>query len=219
MEISKELLLSAYMQGIFPMAESADADDVFWVDPDNRGIFPLDQFHIPRKLAQKIRAQPFEVRINTAFRDVMLNCAEPTNNPERQNTWINDLILTCYNELHELGYAHSVECWQTGKLVGGLYGVSINGAFCGESMFHNVTDASKVALVYLVARLNAGGYVLLDTQFVTDHLSQFGAIEISRADYKKKLNNALEIENSDFYALSENEETETILKWAKTRSS
>ncbi len=199
------------------MAESADAEDVFWVDPDNRGIFPLDQFHVPRKLAKKIRTAPFEVRINTAFQDVMLKCAEPTTNPERRNTWINDLILNRYNELHELGYAHSVECWQAGKLVGGLYGVSINGAFCGESMFHDVTDASKVALVYLVARLNAGGYVLLDTQFVTDHLSQFGAIEISRADYRKKLKYALEIENCDFYTLSEYEDTEAILKWATNK--
>lgn len=201
------------------MAESADAEDVFWVDPDYRGIFPLDQFHVPRKLARKIRTQPFEVRINTAFRDVMLKCAEPTTNPERQNTWINDLILTRYNELHELGYAHSVECWQDGKLVGGLYGVSINGAFCGESMFHDVTDASKIALVYLVARLNAGDYVLLDTQFVTDHLSQFGAVEISRSEYRKKLKNALEIENTDFYALSENEDGEAILKWATKQHS
>lgn len=214
MEITKELLLNAYMQGIFPMAESADAEDVFWVDPDERGIFPLDQFHVPKRLARKIRKEPFEIRINTAFRDVMMRCSEPTSNIERQNTWINGLILTRYTELHELGYAHSVECWLDDTLVGGLYGVSINGAFCGESMFHHVTDASKIALVYLVARLNAGGYTLLDTQFVTDHLSQFGAIEIPRTEYKENLKAALEIENADFYALEEATEADTILKLA-----
>ncbi len=193
------------------MAESAEAEDVFWVDPDERGIFPLDQFHVPRKLARKIRSEPFDVRINTAFQHVMRHCAEPTNNIERQNTWINDLILDRYAELHELGYAHSVECWQDEKLVGGLYGVSLNGAFCGESMFHHVTDASKVALVYLVARLKAGGYTLLDTQFVTDHLSQFGAIEIPRAHYKEMLQSALQVEDADFYALDENEDASSIL--------
>lgn len=214
MEITKELLLSAYMQGIFPMAESADAKDVYWVDPDERGIFPLDKFHVPKKLARKIRSKPFEVRINTAFREVMLACAEPTDNIERQNTWINDLILTRYAELHELGYAHSVECWQNETLVGGLYGVSINGAFCGESMFHHVTDASKVALVHLVARLKAGRYSLLDTQFVTDHLSQFGAIEIPRAEYRQRLEAALENDQIDFYALNDNEEPDVILSIA-----
>lgn len=214
MEITKELLLSAYMQGIFPMAESADAKDVYWVDPDERGIFPLDQFHVPKKLARKIRSKPFEVRINTAFREVMLACAEPTDNIERQNTWINDLILARYAELHELGYAHSVECWQNESMVGGLYGVSINGAFCGESMFHHVTDASKVALVYLVARLKAGRYSLLDTQFVTDHLSQFGAIEIPRADYRQRLEAALKNDQIDFYSLSDDEEPDFILNLA-----
>jgi len=212
MEITKELLLSAYMQGIFPMAESADADDVFWVDPDERGVFPLDKFHVPKKLARKIRNEPFDVRINTAFRDVMLKCAEPTQNIDRQNTWINEIILKRYCELHELGYAHSVECWQDDKLVGGLYGVAINGAFCGESMFHDVTDASKIALVYLVARLRVGGYILLDTQFVTDHLSQFGAIEIPRAEYRTRLKEALEIEDTDFYSLSEDADGSTILQ-------
>ncbi|MBL4603620.1 MAG: leucyl/phenylalanyl-tRNA--protein transferase [Emcibacteraceae bacterium] len=212
MEITKELLLNAYMQGIFPMAESADADNIFWVDPDERGIFPLDNFHIPKKLARKIKAQPFDIRINTAFKQVMIKCAEPTDNIDRQNTWINDLILTRYCELHELGYAHSIECWQDEKLVGGLYGVSINGAFCGESMFHDVTDASKVALVYLVARLRVGGYTLLDTQFVTDHLSQFGAIEISRKEYRARLAEALLVENTDFYSLSEDADGSTILQ-------
>lgn len=212
MNITPELLLSAYMQGVFPMAESADSDDVFWVNPDERGIFPLDQFHVPKKLAKKIKTEPFQVRINTAFRDVMLKCAEPTQNIDRQNTWINKTILTRYSELHEMGYAHSVECWLNNELVGGLYGVSLNGSFCGESMFHTVTDASKIALVYLVARLKVGGYSLLDTQFVTDHLSQFGAIEISRKEYRARLKNALEIEDSDFYSLSEAASGSTILQ-------
>ena len=212
MNITPELLLSAYMQGIFPMAESAESDDVFWVDPDERGIFPLDQFHVPKKLAKKIRTEPFNVRINMAFRDVMLKCAEPTDNVDRKNTWINKTILTRYNELHEMGYAHSVECWQNDELVGGLYGVSLNGAFCGESMFHTVTDASKIALVYLVARLKVGGYSLLDTQFVTDHLSQFGAIEIPRKEYRSRLKDALAIEDGDFYSMSEEADGSTILQ-------
>jgi len=211
-EITKELLLSAYMQGIFPMAESADADDIFWVDPEERGIFPLDKFHVPKKLARKIKAEPFEIRINTVFHDVMLKCAEPTDNIERQNTWINDLILRRYHELHEEGYAHSVECWQSDTLVGGLYGVSLNGAFCGESMFHDVSDASKIALVYLVARLKVGGYTLLDTQFVTDHLSQFGAIEIPRTKYRTLLKDALLVDDADFYSLSEDTDGSTILQ-------
>jgi leucyl/phenylalanyl-tRNA--protein transferase len=200
------------MQGIFPMAESADSDDVFWVDPDERGIFPLDQFHVPKKLAKKIKSEPFKVRINTAFQEVMLKCAEPTDNVDRQNTWINKTILTRYNELHEMGYAHSVECWQDQDLVGGLYGVSLNGAFCGESMFHTVTDASKIALVYLVARLKVGGYRLLDTQFVTDQLSQFGAIEISRKEYRARLKEALLVEDSNFYSMSEEADGSTILQ-------
>lgn len=214
MEITKELLLSAYMQGIFPMAESADAEDIFWVDPDERGIFPLDKFHIPKKLARTIRTEPFDVRIDTAFREVMLKCAKPTGNPERKNTWINDIILERYAELHDLGYAHSVECWQDNNLVGGLYGVSLNGAFCGESMFHEVTDASKVALVYLVARLKAGGYRLLDTQYVTNHLSQFGAIEIPRMEYRKLLKAALALDQADFYALSEDIDGSSVLRSA-----
>lgn len=212
MNITPELLLSAYMQGIFPMAESADSDDIFWVDPDERGIFPLDQFHIPKKLAKKIKSEPFKVRINTAFQEVMFKCAEPTDNVDRRNTWINKTILTRYNELHEMGYAHSVECWQDQDLVGGLYGVSLNGAFCGESMFHTVTNASKIALVYLVARLKVGGYRLLDTQFVTDHLSQFGAIEISRKEYRARLKEALLVEDSNFYSISEEADGSTILQ-------
>ena len=212
MEITAKLLISAYMQGIFPMSESADSEDIFWVDPDERGIFPLDYFHIPKKLAKKIKTKPFKITIDTAFGDVMRGCAKTTRHEDRRNTWINDTILNLYAELHHLGYCHSVECWQGEKLVGGLYGIALNGAFCGESMFHTVTDASKIALVYLVARLKVGGFKLLDTQFITDHLSQFGAIEISRLEYRALLNKALHIENTNFYGLSEEASPEFILQ-------
>lgn len=212
MNISPELLLSAYMQGIFPMAESPDAEDVFWVDPEERGIFPLDTFHVPKKLARKIKKNPFKVTVNKAFRDVMRHCASPTEHKDRKSTWINKTILTKYAELHDMGYAHSIECWLDGELVGGLYGVSLNGAFCGESMFHTVTDASKIALVYLVARLKVGGFKLLDTQFVTDHLSQFGAIEIPRMEYRARLKEALMVEDSDFYSLSADADGSMILQ-------
>jgi len=212
MEITTELLLSAYMQGIFPMAESADADDIYWVDPELRGIFPLSDFHIPKKLVKTIKAEPFQVKINTAFRDVMHKCAATTGHPDRSNTWINETILNHYGELHDLGYAHSVECWQGKNLVGGLYGVSLNGAFCGESMFHEVTDASKIALVYLVARLKFGGFKLLDTQYITKHLSQFGAIEIPRKEYRARLNDALSYDQTDFYSLPADADGSTILQ-------
>ncbi|MDG1858168.1 MAG: leucyl/phenylalanyl-tRNA--protein transferase [Emcibacteraceae bacterium] len=212
MNITPELLLNAYMQGIFPMTEGPDSNDVFWVDPEERGIFPLDDFHVPKSLAKKIKRNEFDVRINTAFREVMRHCATPTDNEDRKSTWINDMILTKYAELHDMGYAHSIECWQGDELVGGLYGVSLNGAFCGESMFHWVTDVSKVALVYLVARLKVGGYSLLDTQFVTDHLSQFGAIEIPRKEYRVRLKEALENETSDFYSLPDDADGSTILQ-------
>ena len=212
MEITAKLLISAYMQGIFPMSESADSEDIFWVDPDERGIFPLDDFHIPKKLAKKIKTKPFKITIDTAFCDVMRGCAKTTRHEDRRNTWINDTILNLYAELHHLGYCHSVECWQGEKLVGGLYGIALNGAFCWESMFHTVTDASKIALVYLVARLKVGGFKLLDTQFITDHLSQFGAIEISRFEYRALLNKALHIENTNFYGLSEEASLEFILQ-------
>ncbi|WP_417318325.1 leucyl/phenylalanyl-tRNA--protein transferase [Emcibacter sp.] len=209
-EITAELLLHAYSQGIFPMGESADSDEIFWVDPELRGIFPFERFHVPSRLARKIRKQPFEIRLDTAFRDVMKACAETIPDTERDNTWINDTILDRYYELFKMGFAHSVECWREDKLVGGLYGVSIGGAFCGESMFHKETDASKVALVYLVARLKKAGYTLLDTQFVTDHLEKFGAVEIPRMEYKARLARALELE-PDFYSLGGDASPETIL--------
>lgn len=210
-KITADLIIHAYAQGIFPMAEKASSQDVYWVDPERRGIIPLDDFHLPSRLARKIRQKPFDIRIDTAFIKVIEGCAATMAYENREETWINDQIIALYAQLFEEGYVHTVECWQEDNLVGGLYGVSIGGAFCGESMFHRVTDASKVALAYLVARLKAGGYCLLDTQFITPHLSQFGAAEISRHDYKMRLAQALEIEG-DFYSLSVTSGPEAILQ-------
>jgi leucyl/phenylalanyl-tRNA--protein transferase len=187
--LTPETLLGAYAGGIFPMAESADDPELFWVDPRRRGIIPLDRFHVPRRLQRAIRRDPFAVRCDTAFADVMRGCAEASD--KRPNTWINDEILRLYAALFRTGFAHSVECWEGERLVGGLYGVSLGAAFFGESMFSRVTDASKVALVRLVAMLRAGGYRLLDVQFVTPHLARFGAIEIPRAEYRRMLADAL----------------------------
>jgi leucyl/phenylalanyl-tRNA--protein transferase len=189
--LTPDLLLRAYAAGLFPMAESAEDKELFWVDPDPRGILPLDAFHVSRRLARAIRAQRFEIRCDTQFEAVMRGCAETTG--DRPQTWINDEILRLYTELHGRGYAHSVEAWADGTLAGGLYGVALGGAFFGESMFSRVRDASKIALVHLVAQLVRGGFVLLDTQFVTEHLKRFGAIEIARADYHKRLEAALAI--------------------------
>ena len=182
------------------MAENGRSDDVFWVQPKKRGIFPLDRLHVSHSLAKSIRREPFEIRVNSAFADVMRHCAETT--AQRRETWINNAILSSYAALHEAGFAHSVECWQQDILVGGLYGVSLKGAFFGESMFSRASNASKIALVYLVARLRAGGFQLLDTQFTTPHLVSLGAIEISRAAYERKLKAALAI-HADFFALDE----------------
>jgi len=187
--LSPEILLRAYASGIFPMAETADDPELFWVDPKRRGIIPLDAFHVPRRLRRIVRQNVFTIRCDTAFEAVMQGCAEASD--KRPNTWINDEILELYTGLFARGAAHSVECWHEGELVGGLYGVSLGAAFFGESMFSRVTDASKVALVHLVARLRYGRYRLLDTQFVTPHLAQFGAIEISRARYHRLLAEAL----------------------------
>ncbi|MGE5270742.1 MAG: leucyl/phenylalanyl-tRNA--protein transferase [Thiohalocapsa sp.] len=187
--LTPEILLQAYAAGIFPMAESADDPELFWVDPKRRGIIPLDAFHVPRRLKRVLRQGRFTVRADTAFAAVIRGCAEASET--RPSTWINDEIVQLYTALHRRGLAHSVECWHADALVGGLYGVSLGAAFFGESMFSRVTDASKVALVHLVARLRAGGYRLLDTQFVTPHLAQFGAIEISRARYHRLLADAL----------------------------
>jgi leucyl/phenylalanyl-tRNA--protein transferase len=191
-ELTPDVLLRAYAAGVFPMAESRGDRDVFWVDPEWRGIIPLDGFHVPKRLRRTVRQGPFEVRCDTAFADVMRGCAAATS--DRPDTWISDAILRAYTELHKLGFAHSVECWRDGALVGGLYGVSLAGAFFGESMFTRETGASKVALVHLVARLTIGGFKLLDTQFITEHLTQFGAVEVTRARYHDMLNEALDTE-------------------------
>ena len=187
--LTPEVLLEAYAAGIFPMAESADDPELFWVEPRQRGVIPLDGFHIPRRLARVMRQGRFELRCDTAFTETMLGCAEASD--KRPNTWINDEILRLYTALFRMGQAHSVESWREGALVGGLYGVSLGGAFFGESMFSRETDASKVALAHLVAILRAGGYRLLDVQFQTPHLARFGTIEISRAEYKRRLADAL----------------------------
>lgn len=207
--LTAEILLNAYTHGIFPMAETRDDPDLFWVDPERRGIFPLDNFHISKSLRKKIRQFPFKITVNKCFRQTMKECAAP--NADRPNTWINRTILDLYTELNQLGNAHSIECWQGDELVGGLYGVSFAGAFCGESMFTRATDASKIALAYLVARLKAGGFVLLDTQFQTEHLASMGAIEISREEYHRRLNEALEV-NGDFYSLPLDASPELILQ-------
>ena len=191
-------LLTAYANGIFPMSEDRRDPSIFWVDPEFRGILPLDDFHIPRRLRKAVRQDRYDIRVDSAFHECVLACAEPQ--PGRKSTWINDTIIQLYRSLHKQGFAHSVECWQDDLLVGGLYGVSLGSAFFGESMFSRMEDASKVALVHLVARLKYGGYQLLDTQFVTEHLLQFGVIEIPRDDYKKLLAKAIDQE-ADFYAL------------------
>jgi leucyl/phenylalanyl-tRNA--protein transferase len=188
-EITPELLLRAYACGIFPMAESVDDPTLFWVEPEMRGVIPLDGFEVSSRLARTVRSDSFSVTVDTAFKAVIDGCAEPQ--PGRDNTWINRRIRELYIALHEFGHGHSVEVWQNGDLVGGLYGVRLGRAFFGESMFHRVRDASKVALVHLVARLIAGGFTLLDTQFVTDHLRTFGAVEVPRRRYRTMLDDAL----------------------------
>ena len=188
-DLTPDLLLRAYAAGIFPMAETRNTNHVFWVDPKRRGVLPLAEFHVPRRLRRTVKNGPFDVTCNTDFAEVVAMCAEATKG--RADTWINPSIEGAVNELHRMGFAHSVECRQHGELVGGLYGISLGAAFFGESMFSVARDASKVALVHLVARLNLGGYRLLDTQFITGHLTQFGAIEIAARDYLVDLEDAL----------------------------
>ena len=188
-DLTPALLLRAYAAGIFPMAESAEDPELFWVDPERRGVLPLDGFHLPRRLKRTLRHGGFEVVCDQEFAAVVAGCAEPTS--ERPKTWINGEIAKLYVALHRQGYAHSVEARLNGELVGGLYGVTLGAAFFGESMFSRVTDASKVALAHLVARLRLGGFQLLDTQFTTAHLERFGVTEISRAAYRRRLDRAL----------------------------
>jgi leucyl/phenylalanyl-tRNA---protein transferase len=197
-EITPEVLLRAYACGIFPMAESADDPTLFWVEPEQRGVIPLDGFQISSRLKRTVRSDRFIVTVNHAFPEVIDGCAAPRMG--RENTWINRRIRNLYTALHRLGHCHSVEAWEGDQLAGGLYGVSLGGAFFGESMFHRARDASKVALVHLVARLIAGGFVLLDTQFVTEHLRSFGAIEVPRRRYRTELDVAL-LHQGNFAAL------------------
>ena len=191
-EITPEVLLRAYACGIFPMAESADDPTLFWVEPEMRGVIPLDGFRIASRLARTVRSDAFTVTANTAFKAVMAGCAAPQEG--RDDTWINKRIRDLYGGLHVLGHGHSVEVWQNDDLVGGLYGVSLGRAFFGESMFHRATDASKIALVHLVARLKASGHRLLDTQFLTDHLKLFGATEVPQPRYHRMLAAAIKSE-------------------------
>lgn len=190
-KITPEIVLRAYSEGLFPMAEHHDDPELFWVSPDQRGIFPLETFTVSKRLARTVRSDRFTVTTDSAFRTVMEACAAPAEG--REETWINGEILRLYTALHRSGHAHSVETWYDGELVGGLYGVHLGGAFFGESMFSRATDASKVALVHLVSRLKAGGFKLLDAQFITPHLASLGAIEIPRAKYLTRLNQAIAV--------------------------
>jgi leucyl/phenylalanyl-tRNA--protein transferase len=188
-DITPDLLLRAYSIGLFPMADSADDPELFWVEPELRGIIPLDNFHVSKSLAKTIKRAPFDIRYDTAFEQVMEGCAAPA--PDRPTTWINAKIRSLYATLHSMGHAHCVEAWEGDELVGGLYGVSLGSAFFGESMFSRRTDASKICLVHLVERLRKQGFVLLDTQFTTEHLKNFGAIDVPKARYEKMLARAI----------------------------
>ena len=197
-EITPQILLRAYACGIFPMAEDAGDETVMWIEPEMRGVIPLDAFHISKRLSRTMRTTSYKMTVDTDFDGVMNACAESTK--DRPSTWINDQIHSLYRDLFRMGHCHSVEVWDKDRLIGGLYGVSLGTAFFGESMFSRARDTSKMALVHLVERLQAGGYTLLDTQFITDHLKQFGALEIPKQDYKAQLQQALH-RAADFYAL------------------
>jgi len=208
-EITPQVLLKAYACGIFPMAESADDPALYWIEPQARGVLPLDAVHVPRRLARTIRSGAFEVRINSDFAGVIDGCA--ASRPGRRSTWINARIRSLYGALFKQGRCHTVETWKDGRLVGGLYGVTLGGAFFGESMFSTERDASKIALVYLVARLIHGGFTLLDTQFVTDHLRQFGTIELDKIEFQRALDRAV-AGRGDFLALAADTPAERILE-------
>ena len=207
-EITPQVLLKAYACGIFPMAESADDPALYWIEPQARGVLPLDGVHVPKRLARTIRAGTFEVRVNSDFNGVIDGCA--ASRPGRRSTWINAKIRQLYGSLFKQGHCHTIEAWQGGRMVGGLYGVTLGGAFFGESMFSTERDASKVALVYLVARLIEGRFALLDTQFVTDHLRQFGTVEIGKGDFQDLLDDAI-AKPADFLALDQEAEPDRVL--------
>jgi leucyl/phenylalanyl-tRNA---protein transferase len=200
-EITPDVLLKAYACGIFPMAESASDPGIFWIEPAMRGVVPLDRFHVSSRLARTVRADRFEIAVDRDFDAVIAGCAAPARG--RRKTWINRRIRALYRDLFDAGHCHTVEAYREGRLVGGLYGIRLGAAFFGESMFHTETDASKVALVHLVARLMAGGFRLLDTQFVTDHLKTFGAVEVANTDYHRLLEQALP-HGADFFVWPRN---------------
>ncbi|TCL70492.1 leucyl/phenylalanyl-tRNA--protein transferase [Rhizobium sp. BK251] len=194
--ITPEILLRAYSIGLFPMAESADDPEIFWVEPEIRGVLPLDGFHVSKSLAKAIRQKPFDIRFDSDFDAVIASCAEHT--AVRPSTWINDTIRSLYSTLHRMGHAHSVEAWEGDELVGGLYGVSLGSAFFGESMFSRRTDASKICLVHLVERLREKGFTLLDTQFTTEHLKTFGAVDVPKRKYVQMLSRAMTSPHLEF---------------------
>jgi leucyl/phenylalanyl-tRNA--protein transferase len=207
-EITPQVLLKAYTCGIFPMAESADDPALYWIEPQHRGILPLDGVHVPRRLARTLRTTEFKVKVDANIDGVIEGCA--ASRPGRRSTWINERIRGLYRDLFDLGHCHTVEVWEGNKLVGGLYGVALNGAFFGESMFSYTRDASKIALVHLAARLAHGGFKLLDTQFVTDHLRQFGTVELNREEFHRLLETALDV-SADFSRLPIDADAETVL--------
>ena len=209
--ITPQVLLKAYSAGIFPMAESANDPALYWIEPDERGVIPLNAFHVSTSLRKAVRKQTFDIRVDTAFEDVIKSCAEKTG--DRDVTWINHRILKLYTQLFKMGCCHSVECWQDGGLVGGLYGVRIGAVFFGESMFSRADNASKVALVHLVARLNSGGFKLLDAQFLNPHLAQFGTYTIPKKEYRPILEEAFD-SNGDFTAFKLDNDPEAVLGWA-----
>jgi leucyl/phenylalanyl-tRNA---protein transferase len=209
--ITPQVLLKAYCAGIFPMAESAEDAALYWIEPETRGVIPLDGLRISRSLRKRVRQRAFDVRVDTAFSEVIGSCAE--RRAERRTTWINSRIRALYTQLHKLGCCHTVECWQEERLVGGLYGVRIGAAFFGESMFSRAADASKVALVHLVARLNAGGFKLLDAQFVNPHLERLGAVAVAKPLYHEMLEPAL-VGEADYFRFTGDRDPEEVLRLA-----
>ena len=209
--ITPQTLLRAYAAGIFPMAESAEDSALYWVEPEVRGILPLSQLHISESLRKAVRRGNYTIAIDTAFAAVIDGCA--AKSPGRQNTWINSRIRSLYSQLNRLGCCHSIEVWRDGGLIGGLYGVRLGAAFFGESMFSRASNASKIALVHLVARLNAGGFQLLDAQFTTPHLRSLGAIDVAKPDYHRLLESAIEA-NADFFAFTGDDQSDVVLALA-----
>jgi leucyl/phenylalanyl-tRNA---protein transferase len=215
-EITPQVLLKAYTCGIFPMAESADDPALYWIEPQHRGILPLDTIHVPRRMKRTLRTTQLTVRIDTDIEGVIEGCA--ASRPGRRSTWINERIRALYCELFDLGHCHTVEVWDRNELVGGLYGVALNGAFFGESMFSYARDASKIALLYLAARLAYGDFKLLDTQFVTDHLRQFGTIELNREEFHRLLETALDTD-ANFFRLPADASPDTVIDVLKAAHS